>query len=108
MIEGLGGVESIKHTEVVSIIGRIEKPEDTKKVTYLVRNRAESSLEVSPGSLDSVLWGLQLLISSSTLTGHNQQNRLRFFATGKDEINKSGSDDEVATRWRRRGVGVLE
>src|SRR6195952_451590 len=56
VLEGLGGVESIKHTEIVSIIGRIEKPEDTKKVTYLVRNRAESSLEVSPGSLDSVLW----------------------------------------------------
>jgi len=47
-----------------------------------------------------------LLISSSTLTGHNQQNRLRFFATGKDEINKSGSDDEVATT-RCRSAGNI-
>lgn len=44
----LAGLESIKHSEIVNIIGRIEKVEDGKKVTYIVRNRAETSLEVSP------------------------------------------------------------
>lgn len=45
--EDLGGLESIKHTEIVNIIGRIEKKDGLRKVTYLVRNRAESALEVS-------------------------------------------------------------
>lgn len=54
VVEELGGAETIKHQEIVNIIGRIEKPEDTKKVTYLVRNRAETMLEVSAEPLDSV------------------------------------------------------
>ena len=55
VLEDLGALETIKHQEIVNIIGRIEKQEGTKKVTYLVTNRAESSLEVSPEPLKSVL-----------------------------------------------------
>lgn len=53
--EELGGLKSIKHSEIVNIIGRIDKQEDMKKVTYLVRNRAETTLEVCTKALLSVL-----------------------------------------------------
>lgn len=44
--DDLGGLSTIKHTEIVNIIGRIGMNEFGKEILYLVLNRAETTLEV--------------------------------------------------------------
>jgi hypothetical protein len=44
--DDLGSLTTIKHTEIVNIIGRIGMNEFGKEILYLVLNRAETTLEV--------------------------------------------------------------
>jgi hypothetical protein len=44
--DDLGGLATIKHTEIVNIIGRIGMNEFGKEILYLILNRAETTLEV--------------------------------------------------------------